>query len=317
MTAETKTLADLTEDLYERYRGLKSSPHTIARIKTALTIFLDFLADEHRVFTPETITIEHLHSFQSHLSVRLTKSGLPMKPRTINSIVKGVRPFLEMLYEYGYLRRSIAKHLHYVKLPDLLPVSVLTHAQVKALMRKIDTTTPVGIRDRAAIELLYSSGIRIGELESLTLQDVDLDRGVARVIGKGRKERYVPIGKTALRWLSSYIRGVRPFQARIAKNGGNTDAVFLNANGDPLHQHTLRDRVRDYGRQLGLDIPITPHTFRRSCTSEMIKSDANLYHVKQLLGHKSFDTLNHYARLNIADLRKTHSKCHPREKDDH
>ena len=316
MATETKTLADLTEDLYERYRGLKSSPHTIARIKTALTIFLDFLADEHRVFTPEAITIEHLHSFQSHLSVRLTKSGLPMKPRSINSVVKGVRPFLEMLYEYGYLRRSIAKHLHYVKLPDLLPVSVLTHAQVKALMRKIDTTSPVGIRDRAAIELLYSSGIRIGELEALTLQDVDLDRGVARVIGKGRKERYVPIGKTALRWLSSYIRGVRPFQARVARSQQQTDAVFLNANGDPLHQHTLRDRVRDYGRQLGLDIPITPHTFRRSCTSEMIKSDANLYHVKQLLGHKSFETLNHYARLNIADLRKTHSKCHPREKDD-
>ena len=85
-------------------------------------------------------------------------------------------------------------------------------------MRKIDTTTPVGIRDRAAIELLYSSGIRIGELECLTLQDVDLDRGVARVIGKGRKERYVPIGKTALRWLSSYIRGVRPFQARVARS---------------------------------------------------------------------------------------------------
>ena len=83
-----------------------------------------------------------------------------------------------------------------------------------------------------------------------------------------------------------------------------------------MHQHTLRDRVRDYGRQLGLEIPITPHTFRRSCTSEMIKSDANLYHVKQLLGHKSFETLNHYARLNIADLRKTHAKCHPREKDD-
>ncbi len=315
MTTESKTLEALTEDLYERYRGLKSSPHTIARIKTALTIFLDFMADEHRVHTPEALRMEHLHSFQSHLSTRLTKSGLPMKPRTINSIVKGVRPFLEMLYEYGYLRRSIARHLHYVKVPDLLPVSVLTHAQVKALMRKIDTTTPVGIRDRAAIELLYSSGIRIGELEALTLQDVDLDRGVARVIGKGRKERYVPIGKTALRWLSSYIRGVRPFQARIARSKEPTDAVFLNANGDPLHQHSLRDRVRNYGRQLGLEIPITPHTFRRSCTSEMIKSNANLYHVKQLLGHKSFETLNHYARLNIADLRKTHARCHPREKD--
>jgi len=180
-------------------------------------------------------------------------------------------------------------------------------------MRKIDTTTPVGIRDRAAIELLYSSGIRIGELESLTLQDVDLERGVARVVGKGRKERYVPIGKTALKWLSSYIRGVRSF---LLITGRDCEAVFINQAGRPLSQHTMRDRVRDYGRQLGLDIRITPHTFRRSCTTEMIKSNANLYHVKQLLGHSSFETLNRYARLDITDLRRTHTKCHPREHDD-
>lgn len=318
-----KLLEEHTEDLYERYRGLRSSPHTIARIKTALRIFVEYLDDEHRVRTPDAITLEHIHSFQSHLSTRLTKSGMPYKPRTINSVVKGVRPFLEMLHDYGLLRRVLAKHLQYVKVPDLLPASVLTHAQVKQLMRKIDTTTPVGIRDRAAIELLYSSGIRIGELECLKLQDIDIERGVARVIGKGRKERFVPMGKTAIKWLSSYIRGVRPFLllARHSFSDGGTgygdsDAVFINQTGGPLSQHTLRDRVRDYGRQLGLDIHITPHTFRRSCTTELIKSNANLYHVKQLLGHKSFDTLNHYARLDITDLRKTHERCHPREKDE-
>jgi len=308
-----KLLEEYTEDLYERYRGLRSSPHTIARIKTALKMFVEYLEDEYRVRTPDAITLEHIHSFQSHLSTRLTKSGMPLKPRTINSTVKGVRPFLEMLYDYGLLRRVLAKHLQYVKVPDLLPASVLTHAQVKQLMRKIDTTSPVGIRDRAAIELLYSSGIRIGELECLKLQDIDIERGVARVIGKGRKERFVPIGKTAIKWLSSYIRGVRSF---ALTGHGDSDAVFINQTGGPLSQHTLRDRVRDYGRQLGLDIHITPHTFRRSCTTEMIKSNANLYHVKQLLGHKSFETLNHYAKLNIADLRKTHAKCHPREKDE-
>ncbi len=311
--SEARTLHDLTEDLYDRYRGLRSSPHTIARIKTALRIFVEYLEEEHRIRTPDALAFRHIEAFQSHLSARLTKSGFPLKPRTINSVVKGVRPFLEMLYEHGLLRRQLARHLHYVKVPDLLPTSILTHAQVKQLVRKIDTTTPAGIRDRAAIELMYSSGIRIGELEALTLQDLDLDRGVARVIGKGRKERYVPIGKTALKWLSSYIRGVRPF---ALLGDRQCEAVFINQAGRPLSQHTLRDRVRDYGRQLGLEIRITPHTFRRSCTTEMIKSNANLYHVKELLGHKSFDTLNHYARLDITDLRKTHARCHPREKDD-
>jgi len=308
-----KTLEEHTEDLYERYRGLRSSPHTIARIKTALKIFVGYLEDEFRVRTPDAITLDHILSFQSHLSVRLTKSGMPLKPRSINSIIKGVRPFLEMLHDYGLLRRPLTKHLKYVKVPDLLPSSVLTHAQVRKLIRKIDTTTPEGIRDRAAIELLYSSGIRIGELESLKLKDIDIERGIARVIGKGRKERYVPIGKTSIKWLSSYIRGVRPF---ALTGHAESEAVFINQSGRPLSQHSLRDRVRHYGRQLGLDIKITPHTFRRSCTSEMIKSNANLYHVKQLLGHKSFETLNHYARLDISDLRKTHERCHPREKDE-
>jgi site-specific recombinase XerD len=312
MNART-TLHDLTEDLYDHYRGLRSSPHTIARIRTALKIFIAYMEDERRVSTPEALTPEHIQAFQSYLSARLTRSGMPLKPRSINSVVKGVRPFLERLYEQGLLRRPLARHLQYVKVPDLLPTSILTHAQVKMLMRKIDTATLAGIRDRAAIELLYSSGIRIGELEGLTLQDLDLERGVARVVGKGSKERYVPIGRTAIKWLCSYIRGVRSF---TLLGHADSEAVFINQTGGALSQHTLRDRIRGYGRQLGLDIRITPHTFRRSCTTEMIKSNANLYHVKQLLGHASFETLNRYARLDITDLRKTHAKCHPREKDD-
>ena len=312
---KTSTLRDFTEKLLNRYRGLRSSPHTIARIKTALKIFIAYMEDERRITTPEKLTPEQMQAFQAHLSVRLTQKGVPLKPRSINSIIKGVRPFLDMLHEQGLTRRPLGKHLQYIKVPDLLPTSILTHAQVKKLMRKIDTATPAGIRDRAAIELLYSSGIRIGELEGLTLQDIDLERGTARVIGKGRKERYVPIGKTAVKWLTSYIRGIRPFMTHTARSRRPTDAVFINANGDPLHQHSLRTRIRNYGRQLNLDIQITPHTFRRSCTTEMIKSNANLYHVKQLLGHSSFETLNRYARLDIADLRKTHKRCHPREKD--
>jgi len=307
-----KTLRDLTEDFYELYRAVNSSHHTIARLKTALRQFLGYLEDAHEITTADVLLPEHMHAFQKHLAHRLTKKGLPLKTSTINTVIKAARPFLEMLHDEGYLRRGLAKHLKYIKEPEILPQSVLQHAQVRKLLRKIDATTPEGIRDRAAIELMYSSGLRIGEVETLTLRDLDLEKGIARVVGKGRKERFVPIGKTALKWLSSYIRGVRSFLV----NGHDTDAVFLNTKGRPLNQATLRCRVREYGRLLGLDIQITPHTFRRSCTSEMIKANANLYHVKQLLGHKRFDTLNHYAKLNIADLRKTHEKCHPREKDE-
>ncbi|MEO5367879.1 MAG: tyrosine-type recombinase/integrase [Magnetococcus sp. WYHC-3] len=309
-----KTLLDLTADLYARFESLQSSPHTLARLRSAMRLFLEYLADRHRVTTADMLTLAHIHAFQSHLSQRPTiKQGLPLKPSTINTIVKSVRAFLEMLHEYGYIHRALAKHLAYIREPQVLPRSVLTHVQVRALMRKINTGTPTGVRDRAIFELLYSSGMRIGELESLTFTDLDLEHATARVIGKGKKERFVPIGKTAMRWLTSYIRGIRPF---LAQGGESTNAVFLTDQGAPLPQRAVRQRVREYAAHLGLDIHITPHTFRRSCTSEMIKSNANLYHVKQLLGHNSFETLNHYAKLDITDLQKTHARCHPRERDE-
>lgn len=305
-------MADHVQELYARYESLKSSIYTLARLRSAMKIFLEYLT-EHRIETADALTVSVLHGFQCHLSQRTTQDGLPMKPASINTIVKGVRVFLDLLHDYGYTTRRLAKQIAYVREPRLLPKSVLNHGQVRQLIRRIKTSNPVGIRDRAAIELLYSSGIRIGELEILAVTDLDLEKGVARVLGKGRKERFVPIGKTALRWLTSYLRGVRPFLSR-----GGTDRVFLTEHGDPLPQHALRQRIHEYAAELevGLEFEITPHTFRRSCTSEMIKSNANLYHVKQLLGHESFETLNHYAKLDITDLQATHARCHPREKDE-
>jgi integrase/recombinase XerD len=305
-----KTLAEWTEDLYRRFESLQSAPGTLARLKVAMKVFIPYLQGQN-VHHPETLTIEHIHGFQTYLAQRRTKTGMPLKPASINTIIKGVRSFLDLLDDYGYLRRPLAKHLDYVREPNLLPTSVLTHAQVRKFLRKINTQSSEGIRDRAALELMYSSGLRIGELVGITLPDLDLETGVARVIGKGKKERFVPIGKTALKWLRSYIKGVRPFL-----NAGTSPAVFLCKTGTPLPGHRLRATVRKIGRTMNLDIPITPHTLRRSCTSELVKSNANLYHIKQLLGHESFETLNRYARLNITDLQKTHAKCHPRERDE-
>jgi site-specific recombinase XerD len=313
MTTEApKTLSGHAEDLYAHYKALQSSPHTVSRLKRAVVYFVAYMEEHHNVEAPDAVTLEHIHAFQAHLAQRFTFKGLPLKPATVNTIIKGVRPFLDFLYEYGYLTRPLAKHLRYIREPHLLPHSVLTHTQVRKLIRLIDTTTPAGIMDRAAIELLYSSGIRVGELEGLVLSDLDLEHGVARVMGKAKKERFVPIGKTALKWVTSYIRGIRPFMAK----GEQTNVVFVNTHGKPLTQERFRGRLREYTGQLDIEVPITPHTFRRSCTTEMIKGNANLYHVKQLLGHQSFETLNHYAKLDITDLKKTLERCHPREKDD-
>ncbi len=316
----------------------KTSIHSIKSHKSTVGLFIGWITQFHHIYTPNKITTDHLHAYQKHLANARTKKGMPLKPTTINKRINGARAYLGYLHDRGLISRPLGDQLHYVKEPQVLPTTVLTHTQVKQLIRVIDTTTSAGIRDRAIIELLYSTGIRIGELETLTLDALYLDTRTLKVTGKGQKERLVPIGVTATRHLTSYIRGARPFLNRhrtphpgtpspsSALNPSQTqvsdfipqpsgEAVFLNADGNPLKAHRIRDHLHRYARKAQLDINITPHTFRRTCTTEMIRADANLYHVKELLGHETLGTLKHYIKLNINDLRKTHRACHPREKD--
>lgn len=308
-----KTLRDIHAKLLEHYTILDMRPGTLQRLRQCGNSFLRWLERKHGITEAGKLRSEHIRDFQKHLSEHITAKGLPYKPSTINSQVKSLKTFLDFMHDRSYIIRPMSRDIAYIREPKFLPSNVLSHKEVRKLIRSVDTSTPTGIRDRAIIELLYTSGIRIGELEILTLEDIDLDHAVMKVLGKGTKERMVPIGKTALRWLTSYIRGARPFMAgHVNKNR----SVFLNRNGDPVSQVTVRHMIHDYEKKAKIKINVTPHTFRRSCTTEMIKGDAGIYHVKELLGHESLETLRHYAKLNISDLQKTHAKCHPREKDD-
>jgi integrase/recombinase XerD len=198
-----------------------------------------------------------------------------------------------------------------VKEPDLLPTSVLTHAQVRRLIGRIPSGTPNGYRDRAMVELLYSSGLRIHELLTLKIPDVNLENGTAIVTGKGNKQRVVPIGRTALRHLQTCLVAVRPY---VSQDRANV-ALFLGRDGKRVHYQTFLRAIHAYAKAAGLEVNVTPHTFRRSCTTELIRGGANMYHVKELLGHENLNTLRHYVKLTIHDLKKTHRKCHPRERD--
>lgn len=306
----------LSEHLNDYLQLLKDRRSTTAAIQSArhtIGTFIRYLLDVQGITLADQITIDHLHGYQRHLNQHRTNKGLPLKPSSINKRVSGARNFLTHLHSKGLLTRDLSPHIVHIKEPSILPTSVLTHAQVRKLLRTIDTTTPHGICDRALLELLYTSGIRVGELEKLQLHDIDLTNATCKVTGKGNKQRLVPIGKTALRHLTNYIKGARPFLAM--RQTPPDPHIFLNHHGNPLTAYRIRDRLHAYAKQAKLDTNVTPHTFRRSCTTEMVRANANLYHVKELLGHETLATLKHYAKLNINDLKKTHAKCHPREKD--
>jgi len=305
------TIKALLDQYIAGRRALKMSPTTLKGNASQLSIFMRWLKDKYKIVRPEELRTLHLQAYQKHLSEKRTSKGHLLMPRSINKAVECVRTFLEQVGRESYVPARLYEHLDYVKVPNLLPVSVLTHEQVRKMMDMVDESSPQGYRDRAILELMYSSGVRSSELLSLELGKIDFKNATAIIVGKGWKERVVPVGKTALKYLQTYITIVRPYVVKDPEER----VVFLGSNGKPLTYACLRQMVRAYAAKAGLPAYVTPHTLRRSCTTELLRGGAGMYHVKDLLGHESLDTLKHYARLTITDLRKTHAACHPREKD--
>ena len=307
-----KTITDLLQESLTHMLARNYSRAYIKKRERTIRNFAAWLERSFQVQTVDRLRRQHLHAWQTSLLDHRTWRGRPFAPSAINQLIIQVQGFLHYLAREGYAPKALADALECVKEPQLLPTSVLTHAQVKKLLSRIGTQDTEGYRDRAMMELLYTSGVRVRELLDLDVGDVDWKNATAIVTGKGRKQRVVPIGRTALRCLESYWLAVRPFllQERTER------ALFLDRQGKRMNYQNFLRRVHVYAQRAGLEQDVTPHTFRRSCATELIRSGANMYHVKELLGHEDLDTLKHYAKLTIQDLKKTHEKCHPRERDE-
>lgn len=303
--------SNLLKEFLDYRQGLNFSDKTIVVHHYDIMIFIRFMKDAFDVDEPEMTTKQHIRAWRRNLDNRKNQQGIPVKARTVNRILSSLRTFIKFLSRRGRINASLLDEFEPVKEPKTLPTSVLRHVQVRKIIRKLDTTTIWGRRDRAMFELLYSSGIRSAELTGIDLRDVDFENSVVSVTGKGNKTRVVPVGKTALRHLETYVKAIRPSIVRCKSE----KALFLNMKGERMRYHTLRDIVRKHCGVTESGSRVTAHTFRRSCATEMIRGDANLWHVKEILGHETINTLRHYAKLTIVDLKKTHAKCHPREKD--
>ncbi len=306
-----KTILDLMIEYADYLLSLQYSPETVRKTLDNLKQFDRWIKKTYQIETINRLLPDHLKKWHGHLTTLRTQKGYPLKVTAINRKIVAVRGFIKYAADSGYIHHRCINNLPYLKEPKRLPGSVLAHIQVKKLLSKISTNTTEGYRDRAMFELLYSTGVRAGELLKIDVQDICFKNHSALVNGKGNKQRMVPIGKTALRYLESYVVAVRPY---LVKDRTQT-AMFLGRDGRRLSYQIFRRIVLAVVERSGLDVPVTAHTFRRSCTTELIRGGANIYHVKELLGHESLDTLKPYIQLTIVDLKKTHEKCHPREID--
>lgn len=236
--------------------------------------------------------------------VTLTSGG--MAPNTVNRTVSAVRGFYRFLQLDGFLKKNPAEDIDTPGKGFYLP-NFLSEDDIERLFEVPDTDQETGLRDRAILELMYASGLRVSEAATLKIYDVDLDSGIVTCIGKGNKERKIPIGRSAAEWTGRYLR------VRRKKDGGG-DNLFVTANGRPVTRQTIFKLVRTYAGKAGLE-GVSPHTLRHSFATHLLQRGADSRSVQAMLGHADISTTQIYTHITDNHLKNAYSKFHPRAKD--
>ncbi|MBL7997560.1 MAG: site-specific tyrosine recombinase XerD [Candidatus Kapabacteria bacterium] len=248
------------------------------------------------------VTTDTVSSFLSFLS----EMGLSVSSRArYLSSVKGLHSFL---YYNGEVQNDAADLIEMPRLQTRLP-QALTIENVKAMLAIPDVTTPAGIRDRAILELLYGCGARVSECITIKQRDIIFDQEVVRIFGKGSKERIVPIGGEALRWIQRYSTDVRHV---FLKKKEADDILFLNQRGTKLSRMSIWNIVHLSAQKAGIQEDVHPHTLRHSCATHLIEGGADLRAVQEILGHADISTTQIYTHLDRAYIKQVHSAYHPR-----
>ena len=281
------------------------SEHTLHAYRVDLTQFRDFVADfSGEVLIPNrlpSLDLLTVRGFANHLHREgLNKSSIGRK-------FAAVRSFCRFLCRQNYISQNFAELVPTPKLPKKL-VEVLQPEEVEQLLEASTPNNSVDIRDIAIWELLYATGLRVGELAGLRRQNVDLPGRSIMVMGKGRKERLVLFGEKAAHALQGYY----DVRSEFVK-GNDPGVIFLNLRGKRLSETRIRQMLRKRTRELGIYKKVSPHTLRHSFATHLLTSGADLRFIQELLGHSSLSTTQKYAHLKIDELLRTYQKSHPRK----
>lgn len=282
------------------------SENTILSYKYNIENYINYLSEKN-ISNPDKIEENDVRDFIRQLS------NLLLSPKTISQNISAIRSFHKFLLNDGYALSNPSENLSLPKLPKNLP-EVLTYQEIEQILNSIDTNHQIGIRDRAILETLYATGMRVSELITLKHQDINFELGIVRVFGKGSKERVVPIGSSALSWIKKYQQEARIFfienQRRL--NYRSTDILFLNVRGKPLTRMAIWLMVSKYTKAARIDKVVHPHTFRHSFATHLLEGGANLRAVQEMLGHSDISTTEIYTHIDRNYLIEVHKTYHPR-----
>jgi integrase/recombinase XerD len=228
-------------------------------------------------------------------------------PRSVSRYLSGYRQFFRWLVREGVVAEDPTALIESPKLGRGLP-NAMTEQQVETLLQAPDPETVLGIRDRAMLELMYATGLRVSELTGLEISNLNINQGVVRVVGKGRKERLVPLGEQALEWLGRYLSDARPDLMK----GAQSPFVFVTARKSGMTRQAFWHMVRRHAAGAGISRRISPHVLRHSFATHLLNHGADLRVVQLLLGHSDLSTTQIYTHVAREGLKRLHQKHHPR-----
>jgi integrase/recombinase XerD len=286
-----------------------ASRNTIASYKLDIGRYLGFL-EQREIRTPDEITEAHTVEFLG----TLRSAGL--SPRSVTRCISSLNGFHKFMVGEGIAQNNPMEGIDVPKLERALP-DVLSQAEVESILNQFDGEIEHAaekkkrllLRDRAILEVLYATGMRVSELIILKQRDLLESEETVRVFGKGSRERLVPIGKSALRWIERYRSGCR---RELEKKGEGQDALFLNARGRPMTRMAIWKIVQAYTRKAGIAREVHPHTFRHSFATHLLEGGADLRAVQEMLGHSDISTTQIYTHIDREYLKEVHRTYHPR-----
>jgi integrase/recombinase XerD len=292
-------------------RMVHFSADTLSVRQRSLLLVAEWLEDRD-VTLGVQVTTRILERYQRHLATVRKADGHHLGITTQHGYIRDLKAFFAWCVRKGHLPADPAAALDYPRPVKTLTV-LLCAADLEAIMAGPDVATPIGVRDRAMLEMLYSTGLRRMELVRVQIDDVDAVAGVMRIVqGKGRKDRLVPIGRRALAWIATYLERGRPLLS--AEHAQRT--LFLGQAGRPLSRNQVTDLVRGYYDAAGITKKGACHLFRHTMATQLLENGCDIRFIQAMLGHASLNTTAHYAQATVRRVQAAHAAFHPAEQND-
>jgi integrase/recombinase XerD len=277
------------------------SGNTVSSYKNDISSLLGFL-EALAVTDPSQVSKKELNTFFSSLS----KTGL--SSNSAARYYSSIKGFFRYLFIQNYIKENPMEKVSSPKLKKGLPL-VLSVTEVDSILSRPDTSNMLGLRDKALLELLYACGVRVSELLGLKISDLFFNEEMIRVFGKGSKERLVPVGRSAVKWVNEYLIKSRPM---LEKKHKSENFLFLNKRGTKLSRMGIWKIVDKYVKDAGIKKEVHPHTFRHSFATHLLEGGADLRAVQEMLGHADISTTQIYTHIDREYIKQMHKDFHPR-----